>query len=57
MYCTPGNHINQAFFAVLKTYILSYLDKFSRFQLIKLLDIYKYNSNFGSPKMKQLMEA
>lgn len=37
---------NEAFFTVTRRFIMSNLDRFNKFQLIKLLDIYKYNQAF-----------
>ena len=47
----------------MRRFIMTNIDKFNRFQLIKLLDIYKYNSHFMSgqsdsgSRLKQLLEA
>ena len=44
-YCHGGLK-NEEFFAVMRKYIIANIDKFNKFQLIKLLDIYKFNVNF-----------
>jgi hypothetical protein len=41
-----GSLDNEAFFSVMRRYIMTNIDKFNKFQLLKLLDIYKYNINF-----------
>ena len=46
-YCHPTLS-NEEFFQVTRRLIISNLDRFSKFQLIKLLDIYKYNQVFLS---------
>jgi hypothetical protein len=52
---------NEEFFIVIRRFMLSNMDKFNKFQLIKLLDIYKYNATFmnepQSRRLKSLLEA
>ncbi len=40
----------------MRRFIASEINNFGKFQLIKILDIYKYNSKFGNQKLKQLLE-
>lgn len=62
MYC-HGSLKHEGFFSVMRRFIMTNIDKFNRFQLIKLLDIYKYNSHFmggqsdSGSRLKQLLEA
>lgn len=56
-----GTLNNEVFFGVLRRYIVENIDKFNKFQLLKLLDIYKFNVHFlqgeSSVRVKQLLEA
>jgi hypothetical protein len=59
-YCHPTLS-NEAYFQVIRRFILSNLDRFNKFQLIKILDIYKYNQVFmnetHSQRLKALLES
>jgi hypothetical protein len=48
---------NEEFFKIVRYYIINNLDNLNKYQLIKLLDIYKFNSNFGHLNVKILMES
>jgi hypothetical protein len=52
---------SEELFTILRKYIMVNIEKFNKFQLIKLLDIYKYNEKFMSnpsaQRLKQLLEA
>ncbi len=48
---------NEAFFTVTRRFIMSNLDRFNKFQLIKLLDIYKYNQTFMNEMQSQRLKA
>ena len=54
-YCN-GQEKNEAFFKVVRRFVINNIDTFNRFQLIKLLDIYKYNVHFSNLNLKILME-
>ena len=45
LYC-HGELKHEEFFGLMRRYITSNIDEFNKFQLIKLLDIYKYNVHF-----------
>ena len=67
--CCHGELNNEAFFTIMRRYIMTNIEAFSKYQLIKLLDIYKFNVHFlssvgssgtgGSPavRLKQLLES
>ena len=46
---------------MIRKYIMINIDKFNKFHLIKLLDIYKYNEHFmlnpSGQRLKMLLEA
>jgi len=42
---------------VIRRFILSNLDRFNKFQLIKILDIYKYNQVFMNETQSQRLKA
>lgn len=52
---------SEEMYTVIRKYIMVNIDRFNKFQLIKLLDIYKYNEGFMSnpsaQRLKQLLEA
>ena len=48
---------NDAFFLVTRKFIMMNLDRFNKFQLIKLLDIYKYNQTFMNETQSQRLKA
>jgi hypothetical protein len=48
---------NDAFFTVTRKFIMMNLDRFNKFQLIKLLDIYKYNQTFMNETQSQRLKA
>ena len=58
-YC-HGQETNEEFFKVMRRFIVQNIDTFNKFQLIKLLDIYKYNQHWGDSQsgahLKMLME-
>jgi len=42
-------------FTIVRKYIMVNIEKFNKFQLIKLLDIYKYNERFiNNPSAQRL---
>jgi hypothetical protein len=55
-YCHPTLS-NEAYFQVIRRFILSNLDRFNKFQLIKILDIYKYNQVFMNETQSQRLKA
>ena len=56
-----GELTNEEFFTVIRRFMLANMDRFNKFQLIKLLDIYKYNERFMSEaqsrRVKSLLEG
>ena len=42
---------------MIRRFILSNLDRFNKFQLIKILDIYKYNQVFMNETQSQRLKA
>ena len=54
-FCHP-NLQSVEMFAVMRKYMMVNMDRFNRFQLIKLLDIYKYNQAFMQEPASQRLK-
>ena len=47
---------NEDFLREIRSYIMSDMDKLNMHQLKKIIDIYKFNTNFANQQMKLLLE-